>query len=350
MSRLQDIARELDVSVSLVSKVLNGRLGTTGANPKTVRAIERAAQKLHYRKHSSAAALATGRQNVVGLFLHSIGVEGSGVSEAIVRGVSAALAARGQRLMLQYFLGADEFRAACPEVGRHAMDGLIVGGVHHHELVPELAQVQDAGIPVVTIHDQPLAGEALPNVGSDQVAVGRIATEHLIALGCRRIAHVKVDSHRASGYHQALSAAGLPARPELFHVARRYDARSAEEALAAFDAAGAAFDGIVAQSDQQAAAVVSVLLRRGVRVPDQVKVIGVDDSPFCEFFPVRLSSVSNEHFARGRRAVEMLMDRLAGRPVASVQELPVLRPRESTIGDASEGGRGAGEPAGAPPA
>src|SRR5690606_31522393 len=94
---LRDIAEELNVSVSLVSKVLSGRLGTSGANIKKIRAIRAKARELGYQKNLLAEALRTGRQNVLALFLHRHGEPGSGIVDETINGVAEEAARSQQR-------------------------------------------------------------------------------------------------------------------------------------------------------------------------------------------------------------------------------------------------------------
>ena len=123
MPNLRDIASELNVSVSLVSKVLSGRLGNTGASRTTVEAIQIKAEQMGYRKNRAAAALATGRQNTLGVFLHRVGTATSGMTETFLAGVCDAAAANGQRLTLQFFSTSAEFRSFARDIHRNAMDG-----------------------------------------------------------------------------------------------------------------------------------------------------------------------------------------------------------------------------------
>lgn len=327
---LREIAEQLNVSVSLVSKVLNGRLGNSGAKPHTVAAIRAAARSLGYRKNQAAAALVTGRQHVIGAFLHSLGVEGSGICEEIVRGVAAGAALHRQRMMLRFFMTGEEFLGYCPEITPALLDGLIVAGISHPELREQLQEIENSGVPIITIHEEP-ESEAFENVTVDQLRVGYVATEHLISRGCRRIAHISTHAQRTEGYVQALKVHGLEYRPELVHRVHHYTYSAGEEAIAEFRARGVEYDGLVTHSDQQSMGALNALLRMGKRVPVDVKIIGVDNSPFCKFAIVPLSSVSSEFFVRSQLAVEMLLDKIAGKPVESRKVEPVVHPRASTL-------------------
>src|SRR5690606_34442906 len=119
------------------------------------------------------------------------------------------------------------------------------------------------------------------NIGVDQREILRVATRHLYDRGCRRIACVNnsTESHRIKGYEAALKELGLPYAPELVYPAMNYLAESGEKAAAHWLAQGVQFDGIVGQSDQHIAGVTKVLLEAGIKIPRQVRLIGVDNSP-----------------------------------------------------------------------
>lgn len=329
---IADIANEVGVSPSLVSKVLSGRLGTTRVSARTVQAIRERAEGIGYRKNSSAAALATGKQNVIGAFIHRIGVPGSGLAEQLVEGIAEELAMHDQRLLLHFYETSEQFRGQCAGLHKGVTDGVIVGGLAHADLLDALVEIQERGVPVVTIHERELDPSFL-NVGCDQVEVGRIATAHLIERGCRRIAHISTTPARLDGYRAALKAAGLPQDPRLLFTAKNFTYQAGAEAVRTFAARGIQYDGLVAQSDQQAAGALNALIAAGKRVPEDVRMIGVDNSPFCDFSIVPLSSVSQMERERGQRAVRALLELTNSRKrsVKSIWVDPILHPRQSSL-------------------
>jgi LacI family transcriptional regulator len=329
---LKAIAEQAKVSVSLASKVLNNRLGSTRVHPETVRAIRQAASALGYRKNHAAAALVAGRQNVIGGFVHSIGVDGSGISEQIVRGMAAGAAERGRRLMLRFFETADAFLNHVSEISPSLLDGLVLAGIRHDELLGRLREIDEAGVPLITIHER-RGGEKLefPNVSVDQTQVGHLATQHLIDCGCRRIAHIMVWPSRAKGYQECLHNHGIADR-RLVKAATNFSYASGAAAAAELVAQGVDFDGLFAQSDEQAVGAMNALIAAGKRVPQDVKIIGVDNSPMCRLAPVSLSSISNEFHQQGKRAVDLLVARIEGRKVESFTVEPTLHVRGSTSG------------------
>ncbi len=330
---LKAIADRANVSVSLVSKVLNGRLGNSRVSPDTIAVIQSAARSLDYRKNYAAAALVSGRQNVIGGFVHDIGVESSGIAEQLVRGMAAGAARHGRRLMLRFFQTSDQFLACMPEISPALLDGLIVAGIRHPELTEKLRDIQASGVSVITVHEEPEspANESFTNIYVDQVKLCEMATEHLISRGCRRIAHIHMKPMRAEGYARALRKHGRSVDPELIYHANSFRYPAGIEAIRHFAAKGIEFDGLVAQSDEQATGAMDMLLRAGKQIPQDVKIIGIDNSPLCNIALTPLSSMSGEFYAQGVLAVDLLADRVEGKPVRSVGVEPVLYARDSTL-------------------
>jgi len=244
-----------------------------------------------------------------------------------------------QRLVIHYYETQEEFHAFSPRVHANAVDGVIIGGLPHRELVTELLAMQAEGLPVVTILDQQLSRE-FPNVGMDQTEITRRSTLHLIDQGCRRIAHffntggLIPDSpqsrDRYEGYRKALTERSIPIDPKLIIEVDDYVYSAGESGIRQLLASGVDFDGIVGQTDQHAAAALNILMRTGKRVPEDVKIIGVDNAPFCDFTYVPLSSVSQEFKKRGTLSVRKLMQAREGKPVSSLVVEPVVVQRTST--------------------
>jgi LacI family transcriptional regulator len=329
MVSLKDVARELDLSVGLVSKVLSGRMGTTGVSAEKRDRIITMAKAKGFVPNRTARALRSGRVGTVGVFLHPLGERGTDLSENILHGIADGLASSSYHLWLTFFERDTDFHRTMDASNiRRQADALIVAGVSHPELIPRLKELDHDVLPVV-ISEEELSPEQLTNICVDTHRQGRLPTEHLIARGCRRIAEISHKKKRHLGYLDAmkdavLSTQGLIAEVNGFKV---IDGRMGVRQL--LDK-GIDFDGLVCHSDHQALGAIQELVARGIRVPDQVRVTGVDDSALCEVSPVPLTSITAEGHSIGLATVEAVLQKLDGKQAASRLIQPRLIQRDST--------------------
>lgn len=335
---LKDIAQELGVSYSLVSKVMGGRMGNTRARPEVIAAIQAKASEMQYQPHPLASALKRGRKGAVGVFIHPVGEEGTEIAASLLRGISAGLDEHRMRLWLRFYGNDGEAVKHLNNRAQIEMDGLIVVGVVHKGTLEAVAELHEAGMPVVTVLESNEVPRVLPNVISDVEKQGFLATEHLLQAGCRRLAHIVKTpypdpeaSGRYRGFLAAHRAAGVVPDAALMFRAPDFKLCSGEAAVRKWLGEGLSFDGIVAQSDHQAIGAVHELLRRGLRVPEQVKVTGIDDSPLCLASPVSLTSVTGEWVEVGRRAAEMI----AGEIDTKVQATSLVIPPRLVVRNSS---------------
>lgn len=334
MASLKDIAAELGVSYTLVSKVLSGNLGTTGVSEITRQAILNKAKDLQYRKNSVAVALKSGRKGAVGIFLHHLGTPGSEISDRLIRALSAALGDSGLRMFLRYFTTNEEFHTACDSQLQQDVDGLIVGGCHHPPLLSRLDEIDAKGLPVVSVFfDNPDShphSHIKHNVGVNSQRQGYLAADHLLELGCRRLAHFRSMDSRIRGFKQAHEERGLEATAELSLLAKDFSMETGQRLTRQLLDGGLPFDGIVCQSDSEAVGAINELVRHGIDVPGTVKVTGVDNSPLADACIVPVTSVTSGVRQVGLKAVEMLLKRLVGEEVAPVIIEPRLVVRQSS--------------------
>ena len=190
---------------------------------------------------------------------------------------------------------------------------------------PSLIALIRDGFPVVLQGSLP--GLDVPTVDVDNVAGARGAVEHLIAAGHRRIACITnaplvytAAQARLAGYHEALAAAGIPADPDLVEEAA-FDAPSGHQAMARL-LARTSFDAAFVASDVVALGAVGGLREAGLRIPDDVSLVGFDDIPLAAYFDPPLSTVHLPAFELGQAAGRALIDRIEGRPVPDRTLLP----------------------------
>jgi LacI family transcriptional regulator len=333
------VAQEAGVGVGTVSRVINGSASVSDATRRRV--LEVVAQ-LDYEPNAAARALSTGRTRSVGVIAPFF--TRPSVIERL-RGVAPALGADGYQLIL--------FAVETPEHRDAAFRSLIgrVDGLLSISLAPkpaDLERLAAADVPVVLVDH---AHDRLPTVTVDDVEGGRIATAHLLALGHERIAFagdtedlvhgVSASSRRCVGYRRALSAAGLPVRPELVRLRPhgRDGGRVIARELLALDEPPTA---VFAASDLQALSIIEAAEAVGARVPQDLSVVGFDDVEVARY--AGLTTVAQPLEASGARGAELLLSVLAGEPREPRQHLPlelVVRSTTSSPGtgdDLSERG------------
>lgn len=332
MASLKDIANELNLSVPLISKVLSGKMGTTGCTESTRQTILAKAKELNYRPNSRARALSLGRSGTIGVFIHSIGLPGSeSLYKKLLEGISIEANAHELRLCLSFYETDSEFMQSFAQVAKKEVDGLLVAGVPHPKLQTVYEDLEEQGIPVVTIFRDGAVSPGGVNICCDEFLIGYMPTRYLLKKGCRRIAHIRSMETRYLGYRKALEEYHLPEDPALiFDAPVSLGLETGRSAVESWLTRKVIFDGLVAETDHQAYGAVSALLENGKKIPEEVKVIGVDNSALCPLCPVPLSSVSSPMEALGRQGVTSLLKRINGEEAGSSIFKPGLQLRAST--------------------
>jgi LacI family transcriptional regulator len=325
LATISEVARQAGVGVATVSRVLNG---SPAVREETRRRVLDAIEDLGYAPNPAARALSTGRTQ-------SIGVVAPFFTRPSVmqrlRGVSHVLAGAGYQLVLF-----DVERPGQDWESFRTLPGGLDGLISISLCPPEadLGRFEAAGMPVVLV-DHP--DQRLPAVFTDDVAGGRLATEHLLALGHRRIAFLGDFEHnyhgftssamRRSGYEKALAAAGYPVDPELVCRAahgREPAAALTRELLCSEQPPTAIF----AASDTQAMGVLEAAEAVGVDVPGGLSVVGYDDIELARY--AGLTTVAQPLEESGACGAELLLAALEG-TAAGGRQLPVeLVVRSST--------------------
>ncbi|GAB6985137.1 LacI family DNA-binding transcriptional regulator [Nocardioides pyridinolyticus] len=311
MTGIKDVAREVEMSTATVSRALRG---LPGVSEETRGRVMETARRLGYVPSPSAAGLASGQTRTVAVIVPWVT---RWFFAAVVHGAEEVLRRAGYDLLL-YNLAGDE--SARHRVFETSLLTKRVDAVLVLSLKPspdELARLDKLGRPV-TIVGADVPGWATVRI--DDEAAARCATSHLAGLGHQRIAYVggAVDgvldftapAARVAGYRGALAEAGLDHDPTL-------------EADGEFSAAGASRAGlalldrpdrptaIFAASDEMAIGVIRAARELGLRVPEDVSVIGIDDHEMAEFFD--LTTVAQPVHEQGRVAAQQVLAGLSGK-------------------------------------
>lgn len=317
-----DVAAMANVSRTTVSFVLNDRAGVQIPD-ETRRRVFDAATTLAYHPNSAARQLARGASRTLGLVLRQSPeqVANDGLLAETLRGLAAAARAANHRVLLETLVPGEASYASLVRSGR--TDGLIVSGPRYDD--EELVELARDGFPVVIQGSLP--GLNVPSVDIDNEAGARLAVEHLLALGHRRIACITnaalaytAASERLAGYREALAAAGIAEEPALV-AEGAFDAQSGHRAMATI-LSRTTPDAIFVASDVVAIGAIAGLREAGLSVPGDVSVVGFDAIPLAAYLDPPLTTISLPAYDLGRAAGRAILERIAGRPVAGRTLLP----------------------------
>jgi len=324
---LSDVAQACGVSSQTVSRVVNNHPHVA---EDTRRRVQEAIRALDYRPNRAARNLATQRSCMLGIITYGISYFGPA---QMMNNVEQTARARGYGVSFATIsqMALPDIRTALRNLGDHAMDGLVlitpIVGVQYEELVRLCG-----GVPFVQI-DTELTAQA-PSVVIDQEYGARLATQHLLDLGHRAICAISgpLEWFGALARHRSwaatLHAAGIAPGP---FVAGDWTARSGYRAARQLLSQGARFTALVAANDQMALGAIRALRERGIRVPEDVSVVGFDDIPEAAYFEPPLTTVRQDFAALAEQSVEYLID-LIDHPGAPPQQrvlYPQLVERQS---------------------
>jgi len=325
VSAIADVARAAGVSKATASRALSGR-GYVSAD--TRERVVRAAADMGFVVSSNAASLVTGQSRNVGVVIPHLD---RWFFTQVLEGIESALIAAGYDLTL-YRLSADadqRRRVFDYFLVRKRVDAVIAIGI---ALTPnEVDMLVSLGKPIVGVGGE-ISGIATLSI--DDAAVSRMATEHVIALGHRRILHLggehdeqadfRVLANRLGGYREALAAASL-SRDDDFRTTVFSIPGGFESALAVLADHASRPTAIVAGCDEIAIGVIIAARQLGIRVPEDLSVIGIDDHELSLMFG--LTTVRQVPASQGALAVSLALDELS-EPTGAVAPTPVLVPVE----------------------
>ncbi|NIL42376.1 LacI family transcriptional regulator [Salinispora arenicola] len=333
MTRIDDVARLAGVSTATVSRALRGLPTVSAATRHRVLA---AAEQLQYTVSPNASRLAGGRTGTVAVVVPRITRWFFGV---VVETVEDFLHRGGYDLLLHNLGGRERTRQRVLRTAdlHKRVDGIILAATPLR--APELAFLSALDLPGVIVS----SGTNVPGwpcVRIDDVAAARTATRHLLDLGHRRVAHISGDpddelaftAHldRRRGYREALRSAGIRPDPSL-DIESRFDVdggiRATEELLRRGDPPTAIF----AACDEMAMGALTALRDAGLRVPDDVSVIGIDNHYLAGV--LGLTTVAQSPTDQGLIAAKTLLGALTGRPADPLRAAdgPVVLPTRLVV-------------------
>lgn len=332
-STLHLVAERAGVSIASVSRVLNG----LRASDSVTERVQRAAAELGYVPDATARSLKAGRTEQISLAVADVG---NPVYVSMMHAVADVVGEAGYRLVISSTGdNPDDLIDLLENLNRGYVDGMILSPLRVTE--PLLERIRSSRLPLVIIGSLP-DGIDVDSVRADSREGIGLAVEHLVQQGRRRIALINgpIDTvpgtARLAGYLNAMRRAGLPVTADMQVEASDFTfAAGTKAAETLLDQATP--DAIVCSNDLLAVAAMKEVARRGLTIPGDVAIVGMDDTDIAQLTTPTLTSVDLGAVRRAHQAAGLLLDRLAdtSRPARH----PVVRPTLSVRESSTVGGR-----------
>ena len=314
---IRDVAAAAQLSVTAVSRHFNNRIVLPA---ETVARIEAAANELGYRPNVTARRLSLGSSESLGFVLSDIAYP---FFSAIASAAEAECARLGYSLLIFNSRNIVENEIAhLRRIESSQVDGILF--MTNHSGAFEMAETVNRVRNVVLL-DEDVPNAEAPRLYARNREGGRLATEHLLAAGHRRIAYVGGDqslissSQRQAGYREALDAKGIPVDPALI-LFPGYVAKDGEAAFAALDRLKEPPTAIFAAADAVALGIFRAARRAGLSIPQDLSIIGFDDIPNADVVGPPLSTIRQSAETFGVRGVQLLVGLLNGELTEEVVE------------------------------
>jgi LacI family transcriptional regulator len=322
---MKDIAEALNVSVVTVSKAMRGH---PDIGKKTRERVLEYAKAINYRPNLMARSLVTGRSSLVGLvvpdLIHPFFSE-------IAKSLSAAL--RNRHFFLVVASSDNDPQLEQAEINHmleHRLGALVLATCQQN--AADLEAVNREGPPLVLL-DRSIAGLSTNFVGADDYQVGAIATEHLLRTGRKRIAHIRgpennVGQRRLEGYRETLRRHRIPVQEQYVVRTRAAadDRSSGERAMEQLLALRPRPDAVFCFNDALAIAAIARVFSAGLRVPQDVAIVGCGNYHYDDVLRISLSSVDQRTEEIGKRTAKMIFRLLDAKETGRPRRL-VLEPR-----------------------
>lgn len=314
MVTIKDLAAYTGVSCTTISNVIHGK--SNRVSQETIDRVNAAIEELGYTPNMSARSLVSKSSKVVAFINHVITREGTNVTEdpfhsTAIGVIENTLRQNGYYLMLRTISTSDEL---VHFLQNWSIDGLFFTGVFHDAFYDALSSYR---IPTVLI-DSYVRQKRLYNVGLEDFKGSYIATSHLIEKGHRRIGFASpifrdggVLQERFLGYKAALTDHNIPFDPSINF---EYEMDNMESCQAAADAIAPHRDmtGLVTSADLMAAGIITGLRKHGVRVPEDISIVGFDDISLAQMVYPQLTTIHQDMHQKAAYAADTMLQLLNG--------------------------------------
>ncbi len=331
---IYDIAQRLDVSVSTVSRALSDHPSISAALKERIREV---AREMHYTPNSVAVNLKTGRRNTIGVVVP--GINRSFFSSAI-EGIEDKAYKQGYDVLIYQSKDSAEREERIVHSLAGKVDGVIASVAADATDHSYYNHLSASGVPVV-LFDRTAKGVDAGTVIVDDCQGAALAVEHLLRQGMKRIyhfagpRHVNVWGNRLEGYLSTMREAGLSVSDEYIfegiNTSEQEGRRFAETVLTAHASGQPLPEAVFFAGDFAALGAMLEFQKAGIRIPEDIAVVGFANEPFCQLLPTPLSSVDQFSYKMGYMAGKMMFDRLRGEPQVGIVIAPELIIRKSSL-------------------
>jgi LacI family transcriptional regulator len=331
---IHDIARKLNITASTVSRALNDHPRISEATKK---AVQKTAQKLNYQPNHIAAALRSGKSNIIGIIVPTID---RSFFASIVRGIEEiANASRYNVMICQTYDNYEKEIATVEALLNARVDGIMASHAKETKDFDHFLKVREKGIPVI-LFDRANDDLEVSQVVVDDFLGAYKATEHLIQQGCKRIAHftntlkITIYKERLRGYREALLAHGLKYDESLIVESNLQleDGRDGMIKLLSLDQHP---DAVFSASASSAMGALQVLKERGIKVPQDVALVAFTNESFTSFSDPAITAVEQHSMRMGNAAAEIFLEEISDDQKKFIPQKIVLKPeliiRQSSI-------------------
>lgn len=324
---LKDVSAEAGVSMALASVVLNGKKSRIKASEATRKKILDAAKKFGYEPNRNARALRMSRSFLIGVMTHDIS---SSFIPQILTGIEQGFMHTNYSVLPISYHNSEEFAEALETLRKRKIDGLVMITTQFKGFPEELSMWNSVAKVFVGCAPQL---DCTSSVRTDGFTVGKIAAEAFLKRGCRKfiyLTHSNIQDFcgNCRGWKETLKNAGIPEK-DMIGVNTTLDLKESHKTVKVLLSENPDADCVFADSDIMAAAVLKAADELGRKVPDDLQVIGVDDSIICKITTPSLTSIWQPKIKQGEAAAKLMLD-LLNENKTDALTLPVhLEERES---------------------
>lgn len=331
---IHDIAKELNVTASTVSRALQDH---PRISRETKKAVLKVARKLNYQHNSLAAALRKGKSNLIGVIVPTADRNFFGT---IIHGIEEVVNKSGYRVIIsQSNDHLSKEKANIDALLEAQVDGILASITQETIEFDHYLKIQKRGIPLI-LFDRVTDELNISTVVINDFQGAYKAVQHLIDQGCRRIVHftgqqnLSIYKERLKGYEQALKENGLPFDDELvLYGDTQLD--SGEELCKKILAMPKLPDAIFSASDYTAIGALHCLKRHGIKIPEQIAIVGFSNEVFTTFVDPALTTIDQHGKMMGQKAADLFLEQVESDDLMIIPQKTVLDPeliiRKSSI-------------------